>query len=414
MPSVDFAILTGLVEELRTVLSIFPESEEVSEDADVWFRTRVSGGNKGENYEIVAAYQTSMGPLAAQALTTSVIKRWDPAYIILVGIAGSFNEDVKLGDVIVSQQIFYYDLGKITSEGLAYRPEGYPCSAVLVRQAEALQFDQKAFNSWLQAAKESAARKAEALPAKDPQQASLAATSLRAYSPTIHFGTVASGSLVVADKEKQAELLRLHGKIIGTEMEGAGVLHATFTQDVPTAAVVIKGISDAADKDKDAVDALGYWRELAKETPARLALEIIRRGKIRPVRTDQFYLDPTQGSVAETRAVIQRVSAPGNSYLGFPRLIVPKGPLTGIRIQVAVSGKDGTLDLAELVIRYVDREGKIRSEVVNAPPYAVELSQHLPATPLGLYMLILGEASQIRFIVETTNTKLEATWPPTS
>jgi nucleoside phosphorylase len=103
MPTVDFAILTGLVQEMETVLSVFPKAEEVSENTDIWYRTRVVGTNS-ENYEIVAAYQTGMGPLSAQALTARVIERWDPAYIILVGIAGSFSKDVKLGDVIAANR----------------------------------------------------------------------------------------------------------------------------------------------------------------------------------------------------------------------------------------------------------------------------------------------------------------------
>ena len=299
MPAVDFAILTGLVEELQAVLRVFPEAEEVSKNADVWYRTRVRANN-GENYEVVAAYQTGMGPLSAHDLTAKVIDHWDPAYVILVGIAGSFNKDVKLGDVIVSQQVFYYDQGKATAEGIRYRPEGYPCSAVLVRQAEALQLDQKALNSWLTTASESATRMAEEVGADGGNKARVRlAEVLRGYRPATHFGTVASGSLVVADKKKQEELLLLHGKIIGTEMEGAGVLHATFAREVPTPAVVIKGISDAADKDKDLVDDVGCWRELAKETPARLLLEMIRRGRIRPTRADQFSLDPTPGSAGE-------------------------------------------------------------------------------------------------------------------
>lgn len=415
MPTIDFAIVTGLVEELQPVLSIFPAADEISENADVWYRTRVSANN-GQNYEIVAAYQTGMGPLHAYDLTAKIINRWDPAYIILVGIAGSFHKDVRLGDVIVSQQVFYYDPGKASSEGILYRPEGYPCSAVLVRQAEALQLDQKAFDSWIHTTQSSALRKAESEKAEgqDRAQKQLVGDALRGYRPAIHFGTVASGSLVIADKKKQEELLLLHGKIIGTEMEGAGVLHAAFNREVPKAAIVIKGISDAADKDKDSVDAMKYWRELAKEAPARLVLEMIRCGKIKPIQTDQFTLDPALGSIADTRQVIQRVASPGNSYVGFPRLVVPKGPLTTVQVEVAVSGEDGPLGIAELVIKYVDREGKNRSEVVNAPPYRVELNQLLPPAPIGVYMLVLGEASQIKFTVVTSNTKLETTWSPKS
>ena len=45
---------------------------------------------------------------------------------------------------------------------------------------------------------------------------------------------MASGNKVIANHEKKKELLKLHGKIIAAEMEGAGVLHAaTWQQETP-------------------------------------------------------------------------------------------------------------------------------------------------------------------------------------
>src|SRR5690348_11458907 len=103
MSLIDFAILTGLTEEFRTLRQIIPRLQEFSNDGEVWYRTWVESADRERAYSVVAAYQNDMGPLEAQALTASLIRRWDPAYIILVGIAGSFRDDVKLGDVIVSQ-----------------------------------------------------------------------------------------------------------------------------------------------------------------------------------------------------------------------------------------------------------------------------------------------------------------------
>jgi len=126
MSVVDFAILTGLTEEFEVLQKIFPGFQELpsEDDSDIWYRTRVDGNNE-TSYTIVAAFQDQMGPLSAQSLTAKVIERWDPAYIIVVGVAGSFNKDVKLGDVIVSQQIFYYDPAKATTKGFKYRAQGY-------------------------------------------------------------------------------------------------------------------------------------------------------------------------------------------------------------------------------------------------------------------------------------------------
>jgi nucleoside phosphorylase len=71
---------------------------------------------------------------------------------------------------------------------------------------------------------------------------------LRSHEPKVHFGTVASGSLAVASEQMQARLLSLHGKIAASEMEGAGMLAQTFTHEMPTPAILIKGISDHADQ----------------------------------------------------------------------------------------------------------------------------------------------------------------------
>src|ERR1700692_561053 len=130
MPLIDFAILTGLAEEFETVRSVFGFGDPLYDGTEAWYRTSLRGD--AGTYQIVGSFQTQKGPLGAQDLTGKVIDRWDPAYIVMVGIAGSFNEEVKLGDVLVSEQIFYYDPGKAVPGGTRFRPQGYPCSAVLI------------------------------------------------------------------------------------------------------------------------------------------------------------------------------------------------------------------------------------------------------------------------------------------
>jgi hypothetical protein len=81
----------------------------------------------------------------------------------LVGLAGSFSKDVRRGDVIVSQQIFYHGPGKTTpGVGVRYRPEGYPCSMVLIRQTQALSIDDTTMEALRTAALWSAVQKADA------------------------------------------------------------------------------------------------------------------------------------------------------------------------------------------------------------------------------------------------------------
>jgi nucleoside phosphorylase len=134
---------------------------------------------------------------------------------------------------VVSQQVFYYDLGKAVPGKIQYRPQGYPCSMVLIRQAEALMLDDENLSAWQESANASAACMAQQYTMTHAESIERAQAELRDHWPSIHFGTVASGSLVIVDKRRQRQLLALHGKIIGTEMEGAGVLHAAFYQELP-------------------------------------------------------------------------------------------------------------------------------------------------------------------------------------
>ena len=217
---------------------------------------------------------------------------------------------MRLGHVIVSNQVFYYDPGKATQQGLEYRPEGYPCSATLVRQAKALSQDTTSLKQWQRAGQRSAMAKAEAAQsvARESRERRSKAVrkrgakrvsslrELESHLPQVHFGTIASGSLVITSKRMRKSLLELTGKIIGTEMEGAGMLNHTFTLERPTPCIVIKGISDHADPDKAAADQGAYWRALAGENTSRFLLAMLRRGRFQPLHTDDFALDVTRST----------------------------------------------------------------------------------------------------------------------
>ncbi len=55
-----------------------------------------------------------MGRVEATAATSDAIRKWNPRYVVLVGIAGGVaGRGVQLGDVLVSSQIVDYELQKI-------------------------------------------------------------------------------------------------------------------------------------------------------------------------------------------------------------------------------------------------------------------------------------------------------------
>jgi nucleoside phosphorylase len=432
MPLVDIALVAGLaVEEFGHLRRLLPElvEDKSSSNTDVWYRGRLQA-TMDTSYSMVAAFQTDMGPQQAHALISKIIPRWDPAYIILIGIAGSFHSDVRLGDVIAGVQVFFYDPGKATDKGIRYRPEGYPCSATLIRQFQALALDSKDMAKWLSADRQSTRQKAavadkklvelkpssgrskaaraELTRQRDERRADLRA--FRSHQPRVHFGTVASGSLVVASKTLQKRLLSLHGKILGTEMESAGVMVQTFTHEMPTPAIVVKGISDHADPNKAAADGVGYWRELACENSVRLALAMLRRGRIRPLHTDEFVLDPTSGPIEQTRSFLPQSAAPGVALLGFPRLICPRGPVTAMFIDVKATAMDGSaLRIDQLKIVHTPYTDDDRDERAYPPGKTVVLKQLAPQ-PIQVYLLLTAPASVIYFSVRTPAGEQTAQW----
>jgi nucleoside phosphorylase len=396
MRSIDFAIITGLLEEFQVLKRIIPNLKEDPDErqGDIWYRGRIDS-KRGYGYAVVATFQKEMGPVPATLLTQRLIERWDPAHIILVGIAGSFSKDVRLGDVIVSQQIFYYSPGKATPAGFRYRPEGYPCSMVLIRQSQALSIDDVTMESLRAEARSSALQKANAI-AGSPSVGDL--NALRSHEPRIHFGTIASGEKVIASPEMQQELLGLHGKILGAEMESAGVLHAAFfSGDTPTSAIMIKGISDHADHLKAHEDEKNYWRQLANENSIRLCLALVESGRIKPLRTDEFAVDVTRGSVAEVRNRITRPSSGGISVLAFPKLVSPKGPLTRLAIEVTAITATGQ---SLRVIEGIAEHRNMRNEQVKAhfpeDSHVVALKD-ISAVPIGLYVMLSGTAARLQF-----------------
>jgi hypothetical protein len=163
----------------------------------------------------------------------------------------------------------------VKDSGLEYRPAGYPGGVALVRQVHAVAVNPQEFAKWRTDAKKSARTKASAVKLPNARKTQKARHALKAHSPSIYVGTVASGADVIKSEKKKKELLRLHGKLLGTEMEGCGVMHAAFFhRETPYQALVIKGVSDLSNPDKAELDALNVWRELAVENSARLALSI--------------------------------------------------------------------------------------------------------------------------------------------
>lgn len=170
---------------------------------------------------LVVHTQCEMGGTGTTGSTLTVrdaIEFWNPAVIIMPGIAFGVNaENQKVGDVLISKSIIPYDSKKIS--GGVCTPRGTPLSSSKILLDRFT--NQPTWHFSL------GDRNAKLIPTD-----------------------VLSGETLINDKIFRDALLLLHQTSLGGEMEGAGLSAACDSKNKDW--IVIKGICDFADGNKDA------------------------------------------------------------------------------------------------------------------------------------------------------------------
>jgi nucleoside phosphorylase len=301
----DVIVLTALtVEEKATVRALGTCS------VDVWRGRVLHIGEAGELRVLVFPAE-GMGNISSAEASARVISTWNPRYILLVGIAGgvrSEGDDLRLGDVLVPDQVIGYELGKIRPSDLKRRYEVYRPDPVLLATARGL----------------------------SPQEWALAITSARPGSPAgriiprAHFGPLLTGEKIVSDEAAIADVRSTWPKALGVEMESLGVAAAAYRSGCGF--LTVKAVSDFADAAKN-----DEWQFYAAEAAARLAVAVLARAPVRP------------GQDLQRRTpVTAPVSFPGH-----------------VKLQVCGHLHDGWEDVADLV--GVPRHDKARFRPGNEP-----------------------------------------------
>ena len=108
---IDFAIVTAVEIERDAVCKAFKltHKHRVRKGSRVYWRGRLALKG-GEHYEIVVAQPPDMAQVDAAILTNDLIHHWDPAALLMVGIAGaasngSKDDDEALGDLVVGRDV---------------------------------------------------------------------------------------------------------------------------------------------------------------------------------------------------------------------------------------------------------------------------------------------------------------------
>jgi nucleoside phosphorylase len=251
----DFVIITALQVELEALLEKLPSNQRLSpadEDVRVYYQadlpTTFSDGTTG-SYRLVLLSLLGMGRVQAANATSDAIRRWHPRYVLLVGIAGGIAEaDAKQGDVIISDQIADYEHQKLTHGGEQIRWEVHRADPRLLEAARHLG------ENWRRLIKK-----------RRPIRG----------RPKCLIGPVATGEKVVAIKDVLEHYRSDWPKLIGIEMEAGGVASAAFQSAQRPGFLMIRGVSDLADENKD-----DTWRQYAYHAAAAYTVALLQSGPV--------------------------------------------------------------------------------------------------------------------------------------
>jgi nucleoside phosphorylase len=308
-------VVTALETEFRAVHGLLDSWSEDWHEAGTYF----VGGRMKDVPWLVILMITGSGNAGSSALSERAIHAYEPRALLVVGVAGSLKDDVKLGDVVVADWIHSYHGGKEDADGFYARPRGGPADHRLEQVAHAVSLTVPWWES----------------PSRDAR-------------PAVHVKPIASGDVVLNSPEESLagqldrhglrDLLRRHfNDAVAIEMESAGAIKAAQLNDgLPFLA--IRGISDRADGTKhDASDQ--ELQPMAAAHAAAFAAAFLRKlAELEAAREQRRPAEPPlsgrsqrsqASSAGRTASSRDRASVPGLGELLFStRIDHPAGQLT--------------------------------------------------------------------------------------
>ncbi len=229
---VDFVIITAIELERQAVCRAFGmgDKHRVDKRGRTYWKTQLDLDDR-EFYEIVVTQLPDAAEVDAALAANTAINDWQPGAVLMVGIAGAARENVQLGDLVLGQEVYYYERGKDSLNGRLPEPKQYPANATLWDKVTTM-------------GDEKLARWKSSLPIRpDGTDA----------CPYIRQGVIASGERVIANAEIRDEIAASNRKIVAIEMESYGVSAAAWKQKNSVPCLVIRAISDRADAQKNDV-----------------------------------------------------------------------------------------------------------------------------------------------------------------
>jgi nucleoside phosphorylase/CheY-like chemotaxis protein len=258
---VDIGIVIALEEEFRELAPQIKTKPYYNPDIKQYYYLfeRGSEDQKQLPYRCVVTFMGTMGPTDAGIVGDRLIAQFNPKTIVSIGIAGSMDKDVLVGNVIVADQTDEYLASSRAVETsdkqdweFQFSGNPYKSDPTYIAHASNLRYAYvNQTRNWEKASKQKLLEWIGSIAVEK-----LISECLIGDVPGIHIGHVASGPIVGAAEQFVQWLREKHDrKLLALEMESAGVLNAAHKREVSS--LIIRGISDYSDERKTKMDEIG-------------------------------------------------------------------------------------------------------------------------------------------------------------
>ncbi|WON76332.1 5'-methylthioadenosine/S-adenosylhomocysteine nucleosidase [Serratia sp. UGAL515B_01] len=196
--------IIGAMEEEVTLLREQIENRQTVQRAGCEIYTGQIGGVE------VALLKSGIGKVAAAMGTTLLLEHCQPDVVINTGSAGGLAPTLKVGDIVVSEEVRYHD-ADVTAFG--YEPgQMAGCPAAFIADAQLI---------------------------------TLAESCIKQLNLNASRGLICSGDAFINGAEPLARIRATFPAVAAVEMEAAAIAHVCYQFGTPF--VVVRAISDVAD-----------------------------------------------------------------------------------------------------------------------------------------------------------------------
>jgi adenosylhomocysteine nucleosidase len=187
----------------------------------------------------VVLVQSGIGKVTAAVATTLLIHQFQPDCVINTGSAGGFDEELAVGDIVISSEVRHHDVD-VTAFG--YEPGQVPrLPAAFIAHPELIT-----------AAEQSITKLGFCRTKK---------------------GLITTGDVFMCDPERIAKTRATFPTMLAVEMEGAAIAQACYQLNTPF--VVIRSLSDIAGKESPT--SFEAYLEIASRNSSAMVVELLTK-----------------------------------------------------------------------------------------------------------------------------------------